>query len=494
MAERSRPNIVFIMPDQLRADFLSCYGAEFIHTPHIDSLAENGVIYDRAYSPHPVCVPARIALMTGMDAIKNGVLDNGQTLRPDHRACGIETWPEILTDAADKGGGYRTVAVGKMHFYPWEARWGFGHRIIAEDKIWIHVEDDYSHFLRAHGYRKTIGHDRPEFHSQFMAYLSDIPWEYSVDHYCGEEAARWIREYEGEEPFAMMVGFPGPHSPYDPTPEYAALYAPEELPEPVPEVEADARLMGRKGQWPARRSWYAYNHNRQPTRDDYMLQRAYYAALVKQIDDEVGSILEALRETGTLDHTVILFSSDHGDYLGDHNLTGKNSFYESATRVPLLARLPEVPSKTICPELVTLSDVTATILGLAGCEIPAHMDSIPLPCLGLPVETPRDRIVGSLKRSWMLVREQWKLVKYAGGGAMLFDLDQDPTEQQNLAPESSHAELYRRLDAELTAAIMDSLDLSHADKRVYTHTLSGSKEFGRPGWPRTYPMDIRDLF
>jgi arylsulfatase A-like enzyme len=483
----ARPNIVFVMPDQLRADFLSCYGAEFIHTPNIDSLAESGVTYDRAYSPHPVCVPARISLMTGMDAIKNGVLDNGQTLRPDHQACGIDTWPELLSEA-----GYETIAVGKMHFYPWEARWGFRSRIIAEDKIWIHIEDDYHHYLQARGFRKTIGFDRPEFHSQFMTYLSDIPWECSVDHFCGQEAARWIREYEGDAPFAMMVGFPGPHAPYDPTPEYAAHFGPAEMPDPIPEVEADARLMGRQARWPARRSWYAYNHDRQPTRDDYMLQRAYYAALVQQIDDEVGTILEALRESGELENTIVLFSSDHGDYLGDHGLTGKNSFYESATRVPLLVRLPDA-TKICYPGLATLSDVTATILAYAGCEVPPNMDSLPLPGLGLTTGTPRDRVFGALKRSWMLVRDQWKLAKYAGDGAMLFDLQEDPTEQCNLAHRDSHAQLYRSLDAELTASVMDSLDASHADKRVYTRTLSGSREFGRPGWPRNYPTDIRTL-
>jgi arylsulfatase A-like enzyme len=143
--------------------------------------------------------------------------------------------------------------------------------------------------------------------------------------------------------------------------------------------------------------------------------------------------------------------------------------------------------------LATLSDVTATILGLAGCPIPAHMDSLPLPGLGLPGETFRDRVVGSLKRAWMLVREQWKLVKYGGGGSMLFDLEADPTEQHNLAQASSHAEIYCQLDAELTTAIMASLDLSHADKRVYTSTLSGSQEFGRPGWPRAYPTNVRTL-
>jgi arylsulfatase A-like enzyme len=476
------------MPDQLRADFLSCYDAAFIDTPHIDSLAGRGVIYGRAYSPHPVCVPARIALMTGMDAIKNGVLDNGQCLRPDHRACGIDTWPEILSEH-----GYHTVAVGKMHFYPWEARWGFQHRIIAEDKIWVNIEDDYYHYLRAHGYRKTIGFEREEFHRNFMTFISDIPWEHSVDHFCGQETARWIREYQGEEPFAMMVGFPGPHSPYDPTPEYAARFDPEDMPEPVPEVASDTLLMRGERRWPARSSWYAYKHNRRPAREDYMLQRAYYAALVQQIDDEIGSILDALRESGKLEDTVILFSSDHGDYLGDHNLGGKNSFYEAATHVPLMVRLPGAKGRASCQDLVTLSDVTATILRLAGCELPEYMDSIPLPELGLPVERPRDRVVGSLRRGWMLVREEWKLCKYAGGGSLLFNLYEDPTEQHNLAGESGYAEVCHRMDAELTTAIMDSIDLSHADKRVYTSTLSGSQEFGRPGWPRVYPMDIRTL-
>lgn len=484
-----RPNIVFIMPDQLRADFLGCYGATFVQTPHIDALAEHGVRFERAYSPHPVCVPARVALMTGMDALKNGVLDNGQMLRPDHRQCGIDTWPETLSDH-----GYYTVAVGKMHFYPWEARWGFRHRIIAEDKIWIYIEDDYHHFLRAHGHHKTLGYEKEAYHRNFGAYLSDIPWSYSVDHFVGQEAAAWIRSYEGAEPFAMMVGFPGPHHPYDPTPEYAARFDPARMPEPVPEVEADTRLMGRgTAASSGSRAWYAYRNEGQPTAEHFRLQRTYYAALIAQIDREVGAIVGALRDKGVLDRTVILFSSDHGDYLGDHGLTGKNSFYEAATRVPLLVRLPHVPGASLCAELVSLTDVTGTILSLAGRPIPAHMDCTVLPGLGLPGGDPRQEIVGSLRRGWMLVRDRWKLVKYARGGTMLFDLERDPDEQDNLAMEPACAGVLRELDSELTTAIMDSVDRGHADKRVYTHTLSSSREFGRPGWPRVYPLDVRRL-
>jgi arylsulfatase A-like enzyme len=268
------------------------------------------------------------------------------------------------------------------------------------------------------------------------------------------------------------------------------------MPEPIPEVEADTKLMRgaprAQGQ-PRRKSWYAFRNEGKPTREHCMLQRAYYAVLVKQIDYEVGSILDALREKGILNNTVILFSSDHGDYLGDHNLSGKNSFYESATRVPLLAHLPWAQGRTDCSELVSLTDVTATVLGFAGCQIPDHMDAVPLPGLGLAGRVPREAIVGSLRRGWMLVRGEFKLCKYAAGGAMLFDLDADPTEQANLAQDSSYADMFRRLDGELTAAIMDSIDWGHADKRVYASTLSGSQSFGRPGWPRVYPTDIRSL-
>lgn len=121
-----QPNLIFLMPDQLRPDFLSCYGADFIDTPNIDRLSETGVRFTHAYSQHPVCVPARASLLTGMDAVKTGVLDNGLYLRPDVGASGVRTWPEILADT-----GYLTAGIGKMHFYPWDARLGFNYRRVA---------------------------------------------------------------------------------------------------------------------------------------------------------------------------------------------------------------------------------------------------------------------------------------------------------------------------------------------------------------------------
>ena len=243
-----------------------------------------------------------------------------------------------------------------------------------------------------------------------------------------------------------------------------------------------------------RKSWYATRGERKPTREDHLRSRAHYAGLVKQIDHEVGCILDALREKGILDNTVILFSTDHGDYLGDHGLGGKASYYEAACHIPMLVRHPDIQGTVSNQELVSLTDVTATILALAGCEVRSYMDCAPLPGLGLGGEVTRDRFFGALRNGWMLFDGEWKLVKYAGGGAHLFNIQQDPTEQNNLARDSRYAEVYHRLDAELTAEIMRSMDEAFAERRLYTFSCSSSPDFGRVGWERQYPMPWGQIY
>ena len=483
-------NIIFIMPDQLRADFLSGYGASFIDTPHIDALGTQGIRYDRAYSAHPVCVPARASLITGMHAVKTGVLDNGQFLREDYQACGLRTWPELLNEH-----GYYTVATGKMHFYPWEKRLGFQHRIIAEDKLWGYIRDDYDHFLKAQGYTKTAFREQPEYHENFGALVSPIPWEYSVDHFVGEASVQWIEAYDGNQPFAMMVGFPGPHNPYDPAPEYAT-FRPEDMPEPLAAAPKDIALM--QARQPSRsnsprQSWYAVQNERGPARETYLLQRAYYAGLIKQIDHEVGCIVEALRRKGVLDNTAIIFASDHGDCLGDHGLSGKGSYYESVCHVPLLVRHPGLPGGIVSQELVAATDVTATILSLAGCQVPDYMDAVALPGLGLADEGRRDAIVGMLRNGWMYFDGTWKLCKYAGG-VHLFNLADDTDEQRNLAGDCYYADVLRRLDGALTAEMMRLMDEAFFSQRVYTFSYSSSPSFGHVGWERTYPMPWEQIY
>ena len=485
----TRPNLVFIMPDQLRHDFLSCYGATFIDTPNIDALCESGIRYERAYSEHPVCVPARAALLTGMNAVKAGVLDNSQWLRPDYGRCGLRTWPEILNHQ-----GYHTLATGKMHFYPWQARFGFQRRIIAEDKLWGFVEDDYHHFLAARGYTKRGMVDVADYHDNHMALTSPIPYECTVDHWVGMQTAEWIEAYDNDEPFAIMVGFPGPHSQYDPAPEFAT-FEPAAMPEPLPANDADVSMMrvntGRKPIGRPRESWYRVQNPNPPTRETHMLHRANYAGLVKQIDVEVGRIVGALKKKGLLDNTVIILSSDHGDYLGDHGLGGKGTYYEGSCHVPMIVRHPDASGGQVLDDLVTLTDVTATMVGLGGATVPTYMDASPLPGFGLDGASEREYVVGVLRSGWMIFDGEWKLARY-GGGSHLFNLAQDPGEQQNRAADPDCAEVYRRLDQTLIPEVMRLMDEATFPGRHMTH--SSSLDYGRVGWERTYPMAWGEIY
>lgn len=480
----SKPNIVFIIADQLRPDFLGCYGANFIDTPHIDRLAQQGIRYERAYSASPVCVPARASLLTGMNAVKNGVTGNSHWLRPDLNAMGIKTWPQILDRE-----GYFTAGIGKMHFYPWDSGLGFHFRVAAEDKRWIHIRDDYYHFLADNGYRKLHGNEHPGYHENKGAIVSLIPWEYSIDHFVGQQACRFIDRYSEEDPFALMVSFPGPHCPYDPVPEFLAEIDPQAMPAAIPGTDDAARLReecikGNLGEW----NGVDYTHF---SDDQIRKVRAHYAALVKQIDYEVGQILDTLSRRGFLDNTMIIFTSDHGDYLGDHGMIGKGHFYETSSRIPLIVRTPGQSNARVWDGLVELSDVTATMLMAAGSPIPSYMDAIPLPLIGPEPTKQRDTVIGMTTGGWMIHDGRWKLSKYATGEVHLFDLENDPLEQKNLAQDPNHAPTFMALDVALMRVIMDSIAASHADKIVDpNNTLWSNPSYGFEDRPRPYPRRV----
>ena len=477
-----KPNIVFIIADQLRHDFLGCYGADFLNTPNIDALAARGMRYERAYSSSPVCVPARASLLTGLNAVRNGVTGNGAWLRPDLAAAGIRTWPEFLNEQ-----GYYTAGIGKMHFYPWDCRMGFQHRVACEDKRWTNIRDDYYHFLRERGLKKLHGEECEGYHEGKGAFVSPIPWEASVDRFVGQEACRFIRTHGGDGPFAAMVSFPGPHCPYDPVPEFLERVDPEKMPEPIQAVEADSgrlrqgNINGNKGAWNGvDYTEFTAEHKRKI--------RTHYAALVEQIDREVGDIVAALEETGQLDNTVIVFTSDHGDYLGDHNLIGKGTFYEGSCRVPLIVRPAGGMEAATHDGLAELGDVTATMLGLGGCDVPDYMDSMVLPGIGLETAEERQRVVGMVQGGWMLYDGRWKYSKYSTGDVHLFDMQRDPQERRNRATDPACADLRAEMDAELTREIMRSMLDSHRDKGVDAgNALWSDAEYGKEGRPRPYP-------
>ncbi|HEY9248539.1 MAG TPA: sulfatase-like hydrolase/transferase, partial [Rariglobus sp.] len=227
-----KPDIIFILCDQLRADFLSLHGCAAIRTPHIDRLAREGIVYENAVSPQPLCVPARAAMLTGLNPIQSGVISNHHWLRPDRYALGLHTWPDILRDQ-----GYRTASIGKMHFHPFESSEGFDDRIIAEDKRWPLVGDDYAEFLKTRGLEKFNAITHPDYVENQGAVLFPHGTENSPDRFVSMSAADYIRRQPASRPFAMMIGFPGPHCPYDPSEEYLGHVTPDALPPLCPRID-----------------------------------------------------------------------------------------------------------------------------------------------------------------------------------------------------------------------------------------------------------------
>ncbi|MDF2562435.1 MAG: Choline-sulfatase [Microbacterium sp.] len=477
----TEPNVVFILCDQLRADFLGSYGADFAPTPHMDRIAEEGIRYENAISAYPVCVPARTALLTGMDAIKTGVTDNLRGLRPDYRDLGMRTWPELLAER-----GYLTAAIGKMHFYPWDASWGFGYRVIAEDKRWLNVHDDHDHALRKAGYRKRHGDEFEGYHEHKGAVVNDTPRELTPDGFVGDAAVEFIETYAGDGPFALMVGFPGPHCQYDPHPDTLERVDAGKVPHAVPAVPENTGVLRQKNIEGNLRAWNRVDYTDFPEESKDRI-RAHYAALVAQIDDEIGRIVAALERAGVAENTVIILSSDHGDLLGDHDMIGKGMYFEGAIRVPILVKIPGGPRHRVEPQLVELHDITATILEQAGCAVPSYMDSVPLPAT-TTADGGREVIFGMLTGGWMAYDGRWKLHKYATGEILLFDLENDPFEQRNLVRDPAHLEVFLRLDQALTVEVLDSLKVLTDDRAVPVGWSVDA--FGRRGWERPYPNPL----
>ncbi|NMA66029.1 MAG: sulfatase-like hydrolase/transferase [Clostridiaceae bacterium] len=476
----ARKNILFLFPDQLRADFLGCYGADFINTPNIDTLCNEGIKYERAISPSPVCIPARASLLTGLNCIKTGVFNNDHWLRPDHDECGMKTWAQVL-----KENGYHTEAIGKMHFYPWDIGEGFEHRVIAEDKRHIYIKDDYYHYLKKHGYTKYHASEDKGYFENKGASVSRIPFEHQVDKWVGDRTCEFIENYNMDKPFALMVGFPGPHCPYDPPADFADMYNPDDMPDSIPETIESMSfkqdcIEGNKLPW----NGVDYTEF---TEQQKKKVRAHYSALITMVDQQVGRIIETLDKKGILNDTIIIFSSDHGDYLGDFGMIGKKEFYEPATHIPLIVRHPDKREKLSVSSIVSLTDLYATILSMAGLSYDKNNgDSVVLPELS-ETTTKREYLFAPSLAGFMVAKGPYKYCRYYNGVNVLFDIEKDPKEQINLIDDPAHQNVIKELDQIMIEEIFSSILAANDDKVVNRGGLSGEGAFGEKGWKRTYP-------
>jgi choline-sulfatase len=435
-----RPNVLFVMTDQQRADTIAALGNEWIHTPNFDRLVERGVSFTNAYSQCPVCVPARHNVRTGREMPTTGCYANGgpvTDVEEMERRCG-DFLPRRMAAL-----GYRTFGVGKFHTDPTYADLGYGTQLYSEETYGSEAEwagDDYASWIRSehpeYDHVEMLHGERTEMY--YMPQTSPLAAEHAVEAWAADRAIEEI-ERDGERPFFGLVSFVGPHPPLAPPTPYNRIYDPREMPGPV---LGDRETDHADEQLP----WM--NHVIWATDDgggvDDLRRRtcwARYCGELTYIDAQLGRILDAVESREDAENTVICFFSDHGDHLGDHHAWQKESFFEQAARVPFLISWPEeLPAGERRDELVSLTDLFGIATRAAG--EPEPRDGIDVVGMLDGAVDARDHLVGyygtpGTRRFKTMVREgDWKYVFLANGGReLLFDLGTDPDETGNLADE-----------------------------------------------------------
>lgn len=353
-----RPNIIFILTDQMRGDCLSFTGHPVVRTPNIDSLAQRGMAFTAAYSPCPSCIAARASIFTGLSPSSHGRL--GYQDRVSWR------YENMLAQVLSEG-GYQTHCVGKTHFYPQRAHLGFQSLESYEalqDLDGSYV-NDYHEWLREKTGRALAELDHGLDSNSWIARPSPLPEELHNNTWAVTRSLEFLRRRDRTRPFFLNVAFHRPHPPIDPPQAFYDMYADRELP-PVP-----------VGDWAAVHDVpideLACWHGRLP--DDVLThtRRAYYAQIA-HIDAQIGRLLLAVRAM-KLGPTVFILTSDHGEMLGDHHMFRKCYAYEGSARVPMVIGPVGGSGLHFCDAPVTLTDVYPTVLELAGLPVPDQCEA-----------------------------------------------------------------------------------------------------------------------
>jgi len=422
----SRPNILLIFTDQQRSDTIHAAGNPVIRTPHLDRLVKEGTLFENTYTPSPVCVPARCSMIHGQYPHNTKCSHNGNPM-PEDRA----SFMQALTDA-----GYRTHGIGKMHFRPNpQALRGFQSREHQEEMRGRVEDDDYLKFLHDNGYKHVYDPFGPRGEMYYIPQPAQMPAKFHGTNWVGDRAVEFINKAESSQPFFLFASFIHPHPPFSPPTPWNKLYRGPLMPLPK-----------RPDNYESLQTYMNRFQNRYKYRDNGIdnnllrVMKAYYYACISFIDFQIGKMLEALEETGQLDNTLILFTSDHGEFLGDYNCFGKRSMLNSAAKIPMVVRYPErFAEGEVCNTPASLIDVMPTFLNTAGIGTnDFDLDGMDLAEISSS-EAYNDRVVYS-QFQWnalgvyMALNQEWKYFYSAPDRReFLFDRVNDPDEMRNKA-------------------------------------------------------------
>jgi len=461
----TRPNILLLMADQHRHDVIGAAGHPVVQTPNLDRLTGEGVRFSRAYCQGPLCMPARVSVLT-------------ERYVRDHGVFGIRTeadpaWPTFVQTLRDAG--YHTTCIGKMHFYLHDrdgntadhadqiAAHGFTENIETVGKLASRrLESPYTDYLRSEGlfetYRDFIGVSRysdsvvagqrverlPLWHTESIP----LPADAYIDAWHGRRTARWIDEYEDDKPFFCWLGFPGPHDPWDAPAEYVDRYR-------EADIALDSTVRPTVRPDTSFGTFLDFQLNTFVGTDDLSDERIrdvcrYYYANVTVIDDAVGRILDALDRRGMLENTWIVYTSDHGEMLGAHGLLSKMVFYEPSVLVPLLIRPPGGTTKQVVDVPVEHVDVSTTLRAVGGAgELPGSEGRSLLDLISGGAASSREVVHTENLGFGAFVTDRYKLVVDEDdvAPAQLFDLVEDPEEDRDIVDDPAYVRVVDELMA-----------------------------------------------
>lgn len=452
----NQPNVLLICTDHWPASLLGCADHPVIKTPTLDQLAANGIRFANAYSECPVCVPARRTLLTGLSPHSHGLLANDKQAMPE-----VPTLAQTFRDA-----GYQAFAVGKLHVYPQRDRIGFDDVILDEEGRGEQGAraDDYELFLGDQG-RPGERFAGGMCNNEYMWRPWHLEENLHVTNWAARRMSREIIRRDPRKPGFWYLSFSHPHPPLHPLQAYLDMYRDATPPDPV------------MGDW-ARGGLEDFTHPvrllRKRAADTLRcfspeqireILRAFYA-LCTHIDHQLRVVLGTLRQEGLLKNTIICFTADHGDMLGNHGLWGKTIMYQGSANVPMILvgtneqkNSGKVGHHRVGEQPVGLADVMPTLLDLAGIEIPSHCEG-----LSMVGERRREYVFGANgalrtpdeggNPTRMIRDASHKLIYYPNGNVFqLFDLCEDPCEECDLAGDAAAADVLQKLQGLLLNAL-----------------------------------------
>lgn len=465
----TRKNVVVIMSDEHDPRMMGCSGHPFVKTPHLDALARRGVRFANAYTPSPICVPARAAFATGMRVHDLRLWDNAMPYTGEQRG-----WGHVLQDRQ-----IRVESIGKLHYRNEEDPAGFDaehlpmHVVGGHGMVWASIRNPYK---PRHGGPRMLGERIGPGESSYTQY----------DRAVTQRAVEWLAHAgrnaasgdDAERGFVLYIGLVAPHFPLVVPSEFYDLYPLGTLPEP--------KLHPSTGyaQHPWVKEYCDFMGSEDAFSDPQERLRAFaaYYGLCTWLDHNIGRIVGALRDAGLEAATQLVYTSDHGDNLGARGVWGKSTLYEESVKVPMLIAGPGI-APSVCETPVDLLDLFPTILQGAGLDPTPEMRGRPgraLQDVAIAAAEPERPILseyhaaGSNTGGFMLRKGRWKYHHYVGFRPELFDLQDDPEELVDLAQSASHAEVL----ASMHATLLRICDPDEVDRRAQADQAALIEHYG----------------